>query len=103
MPCKSLIIDSVDTSLVHSLPCSDFLRDAKAVSQLRKQQLTGDYARVLFKLSQALKRVQEYHAEAEDMIIEATALYQTMKKAPSRDPAGEDEQPWDDLVCILWR
>ena len=73
------------------------------ISQLRKHQLTGDYARVLYKLSQALMQVHQHHNESEDLAIEAKALYQTIKKAPPKAGLEEEEKPWDDLVCVLWR
>ncbi len=71
------------------------------MAQLRQKVLVGDYARVLFKLSEVLKDQDDDQMEADLKRSEARALLLSM--SPESDITLENEELYDKLVYTLWR
>lgn len=95
---------------------SDHLRNALVIVKLKKAEMTGDYARVLHKLSGLLRNS---NSEVEAIEKETEAVRIRMERslgiqpstitggASERDHPGmteeSGEEPYDNLVYVLWR
>ena len=92
-----------------SLP-RNLLRQALVVAKVRFSVMPGQYARVLFKLSEALRRDPTQLQEADENRDEAEAIlaqqriklgYKEGQNAEEYSKTGE--QAYDSLVFLLWR
>ncbi|OTA87935.1 hypothetical protein M434DRAFT_130703 [Hypoxylon sp. CO27-5] len=76
------------------------LRDALVVTKMRKNNMVPEYARCLFKLSEALEQEPRSSAEAHKIREKAERLL--LRRAPNARNPGKGST-YDNLVCILWR
>ncbi|KAJ3535232.1 hypothetical protein NM208_g7220 [Fusarium decemcellulare] len=103
----------------------EYLREALVVARLREDIMAGDYARVLHKLSNLLKRLPGNEVESAEMAAKASRIRRGL--SPSQDDSttwaeaelaaisglsvdemgsgldDPDEERYDELVYILWR
>ncbi|KAF8851460.1 hypothetical protein BDZ45DRAFT_730880 [Acephala macrosclerotiorum] len=80
------------------------LQKAHTVTALRKKHLPGDYARALFKLSQALSENKQTIEEAFLKKDEAVEIIKGLLKGkPVSSEELDQEAIYDNFVCILWR
>jgi tetratricopeptide (TPR) repeat protein len=88
------------------------LREALMIAALRRNIMMGQYARVLYKLSEALQRDPESQVEAEEKRDQAMQIL--MKARPQRGVSSEylgqseknedcSEATYDELIYVLWR
>lgn len=79
---------------------SEYLREALAVTDKRKDILVAEHARVLFKLSEALEQESGGGDEAREKREEAEGLIR--KRFPDAGDVTK-ESTYDDLIFIDWR
>jgi hypothetical protein len=72
------------------------------IAQLHQRVLSGDYARVLYKLSEASKGKGGASREYERMRTEARSLLSARSHLATYELA-DDEKAYDEMVYILWR
>lgn len=78
------------------------LQEALIIAQLHQRILSGDYARVLFKLSQVSGNEGRAHWEDERRRNKARSLRSATGHGATND-SPEDEKSYDEMVYILWR
>lgn len=79
---------------------SKHLRDAMALTSMRKTTLLAEHARCMFKLSEALEQEPREAKEASGLREEAERLLR------QRDPGAKEpglESTYDALIDIKWR
>lgn len=83
------------------LNCSSkHITDAMVITNLHKEDMVGEHARCLYKLSQALYQDESRETEAEALLHEAEALYFSRSDDFCRSPT---EKEYDALVHLRWR
>ncbi len=82
---------------------SKHLRESLIIAQLHREVLTGDYARVLHKLSVVLGSQPGNETEAVSKKKEARDIAVSRNIAGQDAKIGDEERAYDDLVYILWR
>jgi hypothetical protein len=65
--------------------------------------LIGDYARVLYKLSEVLASSDGDKLEADSMRSEARSILLARKEVSTVSEIDDGEKSYDSLVYILWR
>lgn len=84
-------------------PGRKHLQEALVIAKLHQDVLTGDYARVLYKLSVVLGSDTGNHAESTAHLQEAQAIALSRQSHGTEFPLRQDEITYDRLVYILWR
>lgn len=70
------------------------------ITNLHKEDMVGEHARCLYKLSKALYEDESREAEAEMLLQEAETLYFSRSEDQGRTPTEKD---YDGLVHMQWR
>ncbi|KUJ17107.1 uncharacterized protein LY89DRAFT_782305 [Mollisia scopiformis] len=79
-----------------------YLHQALVVAKLQSVAMAGIYARVLYKLSQVLRKAENNLLEADEKRYEAESILMEQKASLGiQDDSGEEA--YDSLVYILWR
>ncbi|KAK4206659.1 hypothetical protein QBC37DRAFT_476860 [Rhypophila decipiens] len=76
------------------------LHKALVVAKLKKADMAGDYARVVFKLSRVLEKMPGYEKEAADLAAEALFIRMARSLTVSGDE-GQDQPPSDSSLGLL--
>ncbi|KAM7219457.1 hypothetical protein V8F06_005191 [Rhypophila decipiens] len=76
------------------------LHKALVVAKLKKADMAGDYARVVFKLSRVLEKQPGYEKEAADLAAEALFIRMARSLTVSGDE-GQDQPPPDSSLGLL--
>ena len=86
-----------------SNPSRQYLEQSLVIAQLHQKSLIGDYARVVFKLSEVLKLFGEYREEGVRRATEAGVILSERREISVIGTLEGSEEAYDRLVCFLLR